>query len=140
MSALIHNCFVSWVQIVILFKNKTKTETVSPNLGKMTYIFVLCQCNCPALLLFFLFIYLIKMKQGKLMYLCNMLMVLDSKISYGQDVIIPLILYPVLLGDCSSHKQVLICSIKCSILIILIILDCIDYYLFTILDCMGLQL
>lgn len=70
------------------------------------------------------------------MYLCNMLMVLDSKISYGQDVIIPLILYPVLLGDCSSHKQVLICSIKCSILIILIILDCIDYYLFTILDCM----
>lgn len=74
------------------------------------------------------------------MYLCNMLMVLDSKISYGRDEIIPSILYPVLLGDCSSHKRVFICPIKCSILIILIILDYINVYLFTILDCMGLQL
>lgn len=74
------------------------------------------------------------------MYLCNMLMVLDSKISYGQDEIIPLILYPVLLGACSSHKRVFLCPVKCSILIILIILDCINYYLFTILDCMDLQL
>lgn len=122
-----------------LFKNKTKTKTASANSGKMTYIFVLSQCNCPALLLIFFF-NLIKMKQGKLMYLCNMLMVLDSKISYGQDEIIPLILYPVPLGDCSSLKWVFTCPIKCPVLIILIILDCINYYLFTILDCMGLQL
>lgn len=119
------------------FKNKTKTKTVSSNSGKMTYIFALCATALPSC---WFFIYLIKMKEGKLMYLCNMLMVQDSKISYGQTEIIPLILYPVLLGDCSSHKRVFICPFKCSIFIILIILDCINYFLITILDCMGLQL